>query len=207
MAKLAILGASGHGKVLADISLLTGWTEIDFFDDRFPELNKLEQWSVIGNTKQLLQQLPNYDGVIVGIGNNKIRLEKQNKLATLNAPLITLIHPRAVISNMSKIGLGSVVMANVVINPFVKIGQACIINTSATVDHDCILADGVHISPGAHLAGGVFVGTNSWIGIGSNIIQLVNIGDNVIVGAGSTVIHSITSSQTVIGSPAKPMSY
>lgn len=207
MAKLAILGASGHGKVLADIALLTGWTEIDFFDDRFPELNKLEQWSVVGNTKQLLQQLPNYDGVIVGIGNNKIRLEKQIQLAKLNASLITLIHPRAVISNMSYISIGSVVMANVVINPFVKIGQACIINTSATVDHDCILADGVHVSPGSHLAGGVSVGTNSWIGIGSNIIQLVNIGDNVIVGAGSTVIHSITSSQTVIGSPAKPMSY
>ncbi|PSW36894.1 acetyltransferase [Photobacterium phosphoreum] len=207
MAKLAILGASGHGKVLADIALLTGWTEIDFFDDHFPELNTLEQWHVVGNTKQLLQQASNYDGVIVGIGNNKIRIEKQNQLATFNAPLITLIHPRAVISNMSDISIGSVVMANAVINPFVKIGQACIINTSATVDHDCILADGVHISPGAHLAGGVSVGTNSWIGIGSNIIQLVNIGDNVIVGAGSTVIHSISSSQKVIGSPAKPMSY
>ena len=205
MARLAILGASGHGKVLADIALLTGWTKIDFFDDRFPELNTLEQWSVVGNTKQLLQQLPNYDGVIVGIGNNKIRLEKQNQLAKLNAPLITLIHPRAVISNMSQIGLGSVVMANAVINPFAKIGQACIINTSATVDHDCILANGVHISPGSHLAGAVSVGINSWIGIGSNIIQLVSIGDNVIVGAGSTVIHSITSSQTVIGSPAKPI--
>ncbi|WIH20124.1 acetyltransferase [Photobacterium damselae] len=205
MAKLAILGASGHGKVLADIALLTGWTEIDFFDDRFPELNTLEQWHIVGNTKQLLQQLSNYDGVIIGIGNNKIRLEKQNQLSKLNAPLITLIHPCAVISNMSDIGLGSVVMANAVINPFAKIGQACIINTSATVDHDCILADGVHISPSGNLAGGVSVGINSWIGIGSNVIQLVTIGDNVIVGAGSTVIHSISSSQKVVGSPAKPM--
>ena len=207
MAKLAILGASGHGKVLADIALLTGWTKIDFFDDRFPELNILEQWYVVGNSEQLLQQVSNYDGVIVGIGNNKTRLEKQNQLATLNAPLITLIHPRAVISHMSDIGIGSVVMANAVINPFAKLGQACIINTSSTVDHDCTLADGVHISPGSHLAGSISIGVNSWIGIGSNIIQLVNIGDNVVVGAGSTVIHSISSFQKVVGSPAKPMSY
>ena len=205
MAKLAILGASGHGKVLADIALLTGWDEIDFFDDRFPVLSQLEQWDVVGNTEQLLQQLFNYDGVIVGIGNNRIRLEKQNKLFKLDAPLISLIHPRAIISTMSEIGIGSVIMANAVINSFSQIGQACIINTAATIDHDCKLADGVHISPGSHLAGGISIGIGSWVGIGANIVQLVTIGDNVIIGAGSTVIHSISSSQTVIGSPAKPM--
>lgn len=205
MAKLAILGASGHGKVLADIALLTGWDEIYFFDDRFPILNKLEQWDVVGNTEQLLQQVSNYDGVIVGIGNNRIRLEKHNQLFKLDATLISLIHPRAIISTMSEIGIGSVIMANVVINSFSKIGQACIINTAATIDHDCKLADGVHISPGSHLAGGISIGIGSWVGIGANIVQLVTIGDNVIIGAGSTVIHSIASSQTVIGSPAKPM--
>jgi sugar O-acyltransferase (sialic acid O-acetyltransferase NeuD family) len=189
------------------IDNVKSYLKIDFFDDRFPELNELEQWHVVGNTKQLLQQVSNYNGVIVGIGNNKIRLEKQMQLAKLNTPLITLIHPRAVISTLSEINIGSVVMANAVINPFARIGQACIINTSATIDHDCILADGVHVSPGSHLAGGVSVGSNSWIGIGSNIIQLVKIGDNVIVGAGSTVIHSISSYQKVIGSPAKPMLY
>lgn len=205
MTKLAILGASGHGKVLADIALLTGWDEIDFFDDRWPQLTRLEQWSVVGNSEALFQNIKQYNGVIVAIGNNVIRFEKHQKLEQKNAPLVCLIHPTAVISQTSTLSLGSVVMANAVINPFCKIGKSCVINTAATIDHDCILSDGVHISPGAHLAGGIKVGMCSWIGIGANIIQLIEIGNDVTVGAGSTVIHSISSFQKVAGSPAKPI--
>ncbi|ODA22645.1 acetyltransferase [Photobacterium damselae] len=205
MARLAILGASGHGKVLADIALQTGWSDIDFFDDRWPLLSQLEHWSVAGNTEVLFEYLDSYDGVIVGIGNNNIRLIKQQQLEQRNAKLTSLIHPTAVISQSIALGLGSVVMANAVINPFVSIGRACIINTASTVDHDCQLSDGVHISPGAHLAGGIKIGYRSWVGIGANIIQLIEIGDDVIVGAGSTVIHSISSFQKVVGTPARPI--
>ncbi|MGR5241590.1 acetyltransferase [Photobacterium damselae] len=205
MARLAILGASGHGKVLADIALQTGWSDIDFFDDRWPLLSQLEHWSVAGNTEVLFEYLDSYDGVIVGIGNNNIRLIKQQQLEQRNAKLTSLIHPTAVISQSIALGLGSVVMANAVINPFVSIGRACIINTASTVDHDCQLSDGVHISPGAHLAGGIKIGSRSWVGIGANIIQLIEIGDDVIVGAGSTVIHSISSFQKVVGTPARPI--
>lgn len=205
MARLAILGASGHGKVLADIASQIGWNDIEFFDDRWPQLTTLEHWFVVGNSQSLLQQFNDYDGVIVGIGNNAVRLEKQQWLEQYNAPIVSLIHPSAVISSFVSVGIGSVVMANAVINPFSSIGRACIINTASTVDHDCHLSDGVHISPGAHLAGGVTIGQCTWLGIGSNVIQLVEIGDNVIVGAGSTVIHSISSSKKVVGSPAKPI--
>ncbi|HIF9494417.1 TPA: acetyltransferase [Photobacterium damselae] len=205
MARLAILGASGHGKVLADIALQTGWSDIDFFDDRWPLLSQLEHWSVAGNTEVLFEYLDSYDGVIVGIGNNNIRLIKQQQLEQRNAKLTSLIHPTAVISQSIALGLGSVVMANAVINPFVSIGRACIINTASTVDHDCQLSDGVHISPGAHLAGGIKIGSRSWVGIGANITQLIEIGDDVIVGAGSTVIHSISSFQKVVGTPARPI--
>ncbi len=93
-------------------------------------------------------------------------------------------------------------MANAVINAFSNIGMSCIINTACTIDHDCNLADGVHISPGVNLAGGVEIGENSWIGIGSQIKQLIVIGHDTIVGCGSTVINNITSSQVVVGSPA-----
>ncbi|WP_318447863.1 acetyltransferase [Photobacterium leiognathi] len=205
MARLAILGASGHGKVLADIASITNWDVVDFFDDSWPMLTKVEHWSVVGNTETLFECLDSYDGVIVGIGNNNIRLQKQQQLEQRNAKLVSLIHPSAVISNSVVLELGSVVMANAVINPFCKIGKACIVNTASTVDHDCYLADGVHISPGANLAGDIKIGSRSWVGIGANIIQLIEIGDDVIVGAGSTVIHSISSFQKVVGSPAKPI--
>lgn len=202
MKRLAILGASGHGKVLAEIAELSGWCEIDFFDDSWPEKKALGPWEITGTTDCLLQSVTDFDGVIVAIGNNQIRSEKQTNLENAGFRLATLIHPAAVISKFSVIGDGSVVMANAVINPFAAIGKGCIINTASTVDHDCVLADCVHVSPGANLAGAVTVGIGSWIGIGASVKQLVEIGNNVVVGAGAAVTKNIEHNLTVAGVPA-----
>ncbi|PKG75807.1 acetyltransferase [Shewanella sp. GutCb] len=205
MKRCAILGASGHGKVIAEIADLNHYTEINFYDDRWPELQSIENWDVLGNTLDLLSLVHQYDLVVVAIGNNKIRLDKVDLLKSAGANLTALIHPSAIISPYSQLGEGSVVIANAVVNPFSAIGNACIINTSATIDHDCIIGDGVHISPGANLAGGVKVGKSSWIGIGAQVKQLIRIGENVVVGAGATVLHDVTDSKTVVGCPARPL--
>ncbi len=142
----AILGASGHGKVVAEIAELNGYTNIEFFDDRWPGLQNVEHWPVKGNSETLLKIAAQFDLTVIAIGNNKIRLEKQNQLSTAGAKFSVLEHPRATISRHSQLDKGTVVMAGAVINPFVKVGKACIINTAATIDHDCSLADGVHVS-------------------------------------------------------------
>ncbi|QZA78321.1 acetyltransferase [Deefgea tanakiae] len=203
MRRLAILGASGHGKVIADAALLSGWDEVIFYDDAWPEKEMNGRWPIVGNTAALLMRILPFDGVVVGIGNNKIRLEKTQQLALLDLPVVTIVHPSAVISPFSMIGYGSVVLANSVVQVDTSVGVAALINTSSTVDHDCVLADGVHICPGAHLAGGVHVGEKSWIGIGSSIKQLVNIGANVMIGAGAVVVTDIVDSVTVAGVPAR----
>ncbi|KAB7664462.1 acetyltransferase [Plesiomonas shigelloides] len=202
----AILGASGHGKVIAEIAELNGFSEIHFYDDRWPELLQVEHWPVVGNSEILLNQVSNYANIVVAIGHNATRLNKYYQLFSQDARCLPLIHPSAVISGYSCLERGSVVMAGAMINPFSHIGQGCIINTGATVDHDCMIADGVHISPGAHLAGGVEVEQASWLGIGCQIKQLVKIGSNAVVAAGATVIHDVLANQTVAGVPAKPIS-
>lgn len=199
----AILGASGHGKVIAEIAEQNGYTSIEFFDDRWPELQNVEHWSVKGNSGTLLKVASYFDLTVVAIGNNEVRLGKQKQLSIAGAKFSVLEHPRAIISMYSQLGVGTVVMAGAVINPFVKVGEACIINTASTIDHDCSLADGVHVSPGANLAGAVIVGEKSWVGIGSQIKQKISIGSNVIIGAGSSVINDIPNYQTVVGTPAK----
>lgn len=206
MTKCAILGASGHGKVIAEMAELSGFKHIIFFDDRFPELTRLAHWQIQGNTTDLLALVHEFDLVVVAIGHNATRLQKLQLLQQTGAKLEPLVHPNATVSAYAKLGEGSVVMANAVINPFAVVGVGGIINTSATVDHDCILADAVHISPGSHLAGGVCVGEQSWIGIGAQIKQLIHIGHQVVVGAGSTVIRDIPDFQTVVGSPAVALS-
>nr|WP_299037614.1 acetyltransferase [uncultured Psychrobacter sp.] len=201
---LAILGASGHGKVLADIAELTGWEKIDFFDDAWPERKNNGAWQVIGDTQKLLNSLKAYDGVIVAIGNNKIRQQKLQQLDSAGAKIITLIHPSATVSRYTRIGLGSVIVAGAVINPDCIIGSGSIINTCSSVGHDCILGDAVHICPGARLAGGSEVNDRAWIGVGSSVRQLITIGSDAIVGAGAAVVQDVLPNITVVGVPARP---
>ncbi|UOE80909.1 acetyltransferase [Vibrio splendidus] len=202
MKSCAILGASGHGKVIAEIAELNGYHNIVFFDDRWPSLKSIEHWLVSGDTSTLLSNVEEYDLTVVAIGHNATRCSKQRELSSAGANFDVLAHPGAVISKYANIGIGSVVMANAVVNPFSYIGESCIINSGSTVDHDCKLAEGVHISPGVNLAGGVEVGKNTWIGIGSQVKQLVVIGFDSVVGAGSTVINNVPNCKTVVGSPA-----
>lgn len=200
---LAILGASGHGKVLADIAELNGWDNIVFFDDAWPEKTSNGAWQVVGNTQSLLKSLTEYDGVIVAIGNNKIRQQKLQELSRAGAKTITLIHPSATVSKYTKIGPGSVVVAGAVINPDCIIGSGAIINTCSSVGHDCILGDAVHICPGARLAGGTEVGDRAWVGVGSSVRQLIKIGADAIIGAGSAVVKDVPKNTIVMGVPAK----
>jgi sugar O-acyltransferase (sialic acid O-acetyltransferase NeuD family) len=203
MSRLAILGASGHGKVVADIAECCGWDEVVFFDDAFPTVFHIGVWDVKGNTDALVSRLNEFNGVIVAIGNNLIRLDKTNFLLSIKAPVVSLIHPSAIVSKHSSIELGSVVMANSVINPFSTIGVGCIVNTAATIDHDCELGDAVHVSPGVNLAGAVKVDDLTWIGIGASIKQCLSIGRNVMIGAGSAVVCDVSDNVVSVGIPSK----
>ncbi len=102
--KLAILGASGHGKVVADAALNSGWEEVLFFDDAWPTVSAAGVWPVVGGTRELLEQASCFDGVVVAIGSNARRLEKQSLLEQAGVPIATIIHPSAIVSAYSDIG-------------------------------------------------------------------------------------------------------
>ena len=203
MRRLAILGASGHGKVVADTAECCGWASINFFDDAWPERKVNGIWPVIGDTCALYRQLDRSDGVLVAIGDNRIRHAKLRELDKRGGRLVTLIHPSATVSRYVEVGSGTVIMAGVVVNAGTYIRQGVILNTGCSIDHDCELENAVHISPGARLAGGVSVGDESWIGIGANVRHLISIGQRVIVGAGSAVVGDIPNDVTVVGVPAR----
>ncbi len=205
MKRLAVLGASGHGKVVADIAECCGWDEVVFFDDAWPKVSRNGHWAVVGDSQVLAEHLATFAGVIVAIGSNAIRAEKLRWLAELLAPVTTLVHPSAVISRYAELGSGTVVMPGVVVNVSSRVGNGVILNTGCSIDHDCTIGDGAHISPGTHLAGGVQVGAQSWIGIGASVKQLINIGQRVAVGAGAVVVSDLPDGVTAVGVPAKPI--
>jgi len=205
MRALALLGASGHGKVVADTALAAGWQSVVFFDDAWPSVSLNGRWPVVGNTAALLDRVLDFDGVLVAIGDCAIRWHKQRELQAAGAQLATVVHPRAYVSQFVQVGAGTVVMANAVVNVDAVVGEACIINTGATVDHDCVLAHAVHVGPGTNLSGNVSVGACSWIGVGSCVRQGTPIGSGVMVGAGAVVIGAVSDGLTVVGCPAAPL--
>ena len=175
--RLAILGAGGHGRVVADAALLAGWGKVVFFDDRFPELETTGEWRVVGTVQDLFARCMEMDGIVVAIGDNRVRLHHHQQLAGMRANLASVVHPRAWSSPRAAIGAGYMLSAGAIVNVGTAIGAASIVNTGATVDHDCMIGDGVHIAPGVHLSGGVEVGAQSWIGVGATIRQGITIGD------------------------------
>ena len=202
---LALLGASGHGKVIADAALAGGWDAVEFFDDAWPQRQQNGPWSVTGDCATLLARLKEFQGVIVSIGDCAVRWDKHQALQAAGAPLVTVVHPAAVVSRYAALGAGTVVMAGAVVNINAVVGQAGIINTGATVDHDCRLGDAVHICPGAHLSGNVQVGHGSWVGVGAAVKQGMILGERVMVGAGAVVVQAVPDGLTVVGNPAMPM--
>ncbi|MGQ4879919.1 acetyltransferase [Billgrantia sp. LNSP4103-1] len=203
--RLAIFGASGHGKVVADIAIQSGWQELAFYDDAWPSRDSHEAWPILGTFAMLLHRLADFDGIVVAIGNNSVREAKLEVLLAQDAPIVTLIHPRATVSALAMLGVGSVVVAGGVINAFAKVGPGCIVNSNATVGHDCRLGSCVHVAPGANVAGGVTIGRLSWIGAGAVVRQGVALGSAVEVGVGAAVVRNIDDRLVVAGVPARPL--
>ncbi len=197
--KIVIIGAGGHGKVIADIAGKNGYEEIVFLDDN-AAIRSCGRYPVIGPSSDA--QTMDAD-LIVGIGDAGIRRRIQETLDEKH--LVTLIHPQAVIAEDVTIGKGSVVMAGAVINPGAEIGKGCIINTCASVDHDCKLGDFVHISAGSHIGGASAIGDQTFVGIGVTVSNQVEITQGCIIGAGAVVIRNIEEAGTYIGVPARKL--
>lgn len=200
--KLIIIGASGHGKVVADIAIkMNQWQRIVFLDDD-ESIKTSMGLEVIGKSSDALKYRDEAD-FFVAIGNNTVREKVQGTLLQESLNLVSLIHPSATIGTDVEIDLGTVVMAGVVINSSTRIGKGCIVNTSSCLDHDNVIEDYVHISPGSRLAGTVRVGKGTWLGIGSVVSNNVNICSNSSVGAGAVVVKDITEPGTFVGVPVR----
>lgn len=193
---MVIIGGGGHGAVCKEIAELIGYKNIIILDD------DIANTSAYGKT-ELFAQFINDSDFFVAIGNNHMRRSFTERIEADNGTFATLIHPTAVISKSSTIGQGTVVMAGVVINARASIGEGVIVNTSSSVDHDCKLDGYCHIGVGAHLAGTVYVGKETFVGAGAIIINNINIGENVILGASTTVISDICEQGTYVGTPAR----
>lgn len=198
--EVIVIGAGGHGKVIADIIEKSGDKVLGFLDDG-SEQKQVFGYPVLGKTADCNKYKDKE--FFIAIGNNSVR----KKIAKDNADLkfYTAIHPNAVISRGVEIGVGTCIMAGCVINADTKIGKHSIINSGSVVEHDNVLADFVHLSPGAVLCGTVRVGECTHIGAGVTVKNNISITSETVIGVGAAVASNIEISGTYCGVPAKKM--
>ena len=113
------------------------------------------------------------DDWIIAVGNNHDRKYEAERLA--DKKFATLIHPKAYVADDVEFGVGTVVMAGAVVQPATVIGNHVIVNTCASVDHDCQIGDFVHIAPGARICGGVTIGEGAFLGAGCIVTHGVKV--------------------------------
>ena len=204
MKGLLIIGAGGHGKVIADIASTLGkWDQIAFVDDKYPDLKQVLDWLVIGGMEDFRMHRQEYPDVFVAVGDNAVRQKITIWSEEAGFHLPSLIHPRAAVSRLAVIGAGTIINSQSAVNANAKIGKGCIVNTGATVGHDCVLGDFVHVAPGASLAGETVIGEACWIGMRSAVIEQLTVGKGVVVGAGAVVLSDVPDQKLVVGIPAK----
>ncbi len=203
------LGAGGHARVVIEILKLSGEFDIVGLLDPQPELHDTPLLGVkILGGDDLLEDLQaggvNHAFIGLGtVGDIRPRLRIFERLQNSGFQLASAIHPRATISQSAVFGLGPTVMAGVVVNALAQLGDDVIINTSATVDHDCKIGNHVHISPGVNLGGNVSVGDRTMIGMGAVVLPGIKIGSDVLVGAGTLVNRDVPDGKVILGHPGR----
>ena len=203
--KLLILGCGDQGIVSANTAFLNNkWEDICFLDDnKFNEYKSYKGFNILGKISDLDKFVNEWNNFFISVGDNSLRKKMYEKIDINKRNIINIIHPSVEFSINSIIGKGNIILANSVISNNVKIGNCNIINNLASIDHDCVLEDFIHISPGVNIAGNVLIKSETWIGIGSNIINDIKIGEKVIIGAGSLVIRDIKDKEKVFGVPVR----
>lgn len=201
--ELIIIGASGHGKVVADLAEKCGYLVKGFLDDN-PKIEEHFGYPVLGEVQIVEEWDAEKDWktckFVIAIGENTIRRKIAQRYRKLQ--FATLVHPAAVLGKGVCLGAGTVVMAGAVINADAKVGDHCIINTGAIIEHDCMIRDYTHISPGAVVAGTVKIGGMCHIGAGAVVRNNITVCEGVTVGVGAAVVKNILEPGIYVGVPA-----
>lgn len=209
---LLLLGYGAHSRVVADAYLSSSSAHsVCFLDDNLSSGNDGALGDIgplIGTLNSIFDEstISNFPSAFVAIGNPYLRMKYISILLDLGYFVPVIKHPTSVVSKFSNIQPGVFLAPHSCVQACSFIDTGCIINTSASVDHDCRLFPGVHICPGARLAGEVTVGSRSWIGIGASVIQKIIIGSDATVGAGAAVVQDVPNCVTVVGVPARVVS-
>jgi sugar O-acyltransferase (sialic acid O-acetyltransferase NeuD family) len=208
--KVILWGGTGQAKVVRPIIEHYDAKVVAVFDDTPNLPSPFDDVKIYRGYEQFQKWIVRQDiseiGFCVAVGNphGRFRVQMHEKLEQVGLKPITLAHPSAIIADNVEIGAGTQIMAGAIIGPEARIGRQCIINTKASMDHECILGDGVELAPGVTLCGLVRIGVNASIYAGATVLPRITIGNDAVVGAGALITKDVPDFAKVAGVPARP---
>jgi sugar O-acyltransferase (sialic acid O-acetyltransferase NeuD family) len=201
--RLIIIGAGGHGRVVADAALAAS-TDLFAFVDSNPNAETLKGIPVYNSLTAAIADNEYEDPhFIVAIGDNEARTRKYSHALAAGLQPTSVIHPAATVSESAYIAPGSFVAAQAVVNSDASVGENAIVNTAAIVEHDCVVGSHTFIAPAAVLCGSVRVGAHSFISANATLIPNVRLGERVLVAAGAVVTKNFPDEVRLMGIPAR----
>ena len=205
---LVLLGGGGHAAVVAEVALTAGWTVAGFLDDdldgnqmRPPGMPRL---GAINDLSAILAGHSHERRGLVGhaaVGDPGLRRRWLDALA--DAVAGPIVHPSAVISPSVELAEGTFIGPLAVVNARAKVGRGVIVNSSAVIEHDCVLGPFSHVAPGAALGGAATVGSDALVGINAALLPGVRVGNGSTLGAGAVATSDVPDGATATGIPAR----
>jgi sugar O-acyltransferase (sialic acid O-acetyltransferase NeuD family) len=210
MAKSFVLwGSAGHAKVLSEIISDQGGQVVALFDNNtvvaalpgVPVYYGREGFLAWVSARVDLTRIAGVVAIGGGRGRDRVAMHALFSSSGLLTP--TLVHRSAVVSPTAQVGAGTQILALANVGAESRLGEACIVNHRASVDHECVLGNGVHLAPSATLCGCVSVGDSVFIGAGAVVLPRISIGEGAVIGAGAVVTRDVPGGATVVGNPAR----
>ena len=182
------------------------YTFIGFVDD-IPEKQGLTHYSQRVFGREAFARYP--DALVLAVpGSPESYQIRPDIIVGLNIKterFAQLVHPRANVSPLAKLGYNVLIMAGVVITSNAEIGSHTCILPNTVIHHDVKVGQWCLIGANVTVAGSTVIEDTCYVGSGTSIKNGLTIGSRSLIGLGSNVVRNVQPNVRVAGNPAKEL--